>query len=204
MEIMIKTAILTNIMPVLNTYAPGRNYEFSEIKDRRGAANNYIRNQAGNLIKWWRTDNNGPSTHSNDNEKYTGKWTLENKQTNTNGVRLADTCERNGYVWCIAFAIQGNGNKDKLAARFSHNGQICNQIYFCAIREKYRNWVTEISNSNIANHRQFTQLWKITNVAIAVNLTPEYHITWATRGNAVRSSPRMTLRILKTRPPKQT
>ena len=45
MEIRIKNGQLSKNIPILNTYAPDSNYEFSEIKEHWGEVNKLIFNQ---------------------------------------------------------------------------------------------------------------------------------------------------------------
>ena len=68
----IKTGKLTKNLSILNTYAPGSNYEFNEIKEHRGEVNKYITNQPKNLINCWRTDNNGQPLQNENNKMSSG------------------------------------------------------------------------------------------------------------------------------------
>ena len=90
MEIRLKTGKLAKNLSILNTYAPGGNYEFNEIMESWGTSGNFIRNLPTNLIKCWHTDNNG-QPQRNDNNRNIGKWTLGNKDPNANGLHLTQT-----------------------------------------------------------------------------------------------------------------
>ena len=76
MEIRIKTGKLTNNLATHNTYAPDSNYEFGEINEHWGPANNFIFTIHKNLIKCWYDDNNGPPENTEDTKNFIGKWTL--------------------------------------------------------------------------------------------------------------------------------
>ena len=56
MEIRIKTGQLTNILSILNTYAPDISYSISEINGHWELVNKYIDDQPEKLIKCRRTD----------------------------------------------------------------------------------------------------------------------------------------------------
>ena len=72
----LKAGKLNKNMSMLNTYAPDISYEFNEIKTRGGIVDNSIRIPPRNLIKCWRTDNNGQPKHTNGNQNFIGGWTL--------------------------------------------------------------------------------------------------------------------------------
>ena len=105
MEIRIKTGKLTKNLSILNTYAPDSNYEFNEIREYWEAVDNFAHNLPKNLIKCWRTDNNGQPQNNEENKKYIGKWTLENKEPNINGLHLMQACEQNELDCCNTFYI---------------------------------------------------------------------------------------------------
>ena len=152
--ITIKAAKLTNNLSILNTYAIDRNYEFREIKERWGAMDYYFRDQSRNLIKRRRTYNNGEPMRTNDNIKYNGNRQIGNKQHNINGLHLAAKCGLIEYV-------SGNAliSPDMETKKIAQHGIAAMIEYvngrFFAIRAKYRNWVANISKSNITNPRQF-------------------------------------------------
>ena len=93
MEMRIKTSRLTSNLSILNTYAPGIDYEYSEITERREATNNYMVNLPKNLIECWCTDNNGQPQYTEENKNIIGKSTLSKKQPYINGLHLAETCD---------------------------------------------------------------------------------------------------------------
>ena len=111
----------------------------------------YISLIPNNLIKIWRTDNNGQLSRNDTNSQYVGKWTLGGKLENPNSQNLSRICENNEWVALNTFFIPVKNDKSNLATWYSSDGNIANQLDYIIIEDRYSNWDKEITNNIISN-----------------------------------------------------
>ena len=97
-EIRLKTGDPIKNISILNTYAPHIGYPTDTMKEYWEYIAAYTSLIPNNLVKIWRTDNNGQLSQNETNKKYIGKWTMGNRLGNINSQNLSKNCGNNELV----------------------------------------------------------------------------------------------------------
>ena len=100
-----------------------------EIKEYRTKIRKYIKTVPSNLIKMWRTDNNGQIAQNNTSNSI-WKWTIANINENGNGENFYKTLEENNLCCVNTFFTPPENKQQNRATWDNYDGARDKQIDF--------------------------------------------------------------------------
>ena len=96
MEIRLKTGNSIKNLSILNTYAPHIGYHAETLKLYWGMVIAYTSLIPNNLVRVWRTDNNGQLQKTDNNN--VGPWAMWKKLENANSINIAECIDQHDWV----------------------------------------------------------------------------------------------------------
>ena len=135
MEIRSKTGKSINNLSILNTYAPHMQYDQEDISNYWEEVRKTLDGVHKNLIKIWRTDNNGKIAQTEQNESI-GKWTIGTKTDIGNGGNFASILAEQQLTCVHTFFIPPKNDIRELETCHIYDANLKRQIDFISINRK--------------------------------------------------------------------